>query len=356
MKIISIVGARPQFIKCSSLSQELRAEHVEVIVHTGQHYDLELSGIFFGELEIPKPDYDLGVGSGTHGYQTSQMLIKIEEVLLKEKPELVLVYGDTNTTLAGALATSKLHIPLGHIEAGLRSKDRNMPEEINRILVDHCSDLLFCPNKTSVNNLIKENISTGVHRTGDVMVDLLLRQKEVAEKSNVLQDLSLRDKQYFVVTVHRAGNTDDPQNLKNIVDALCRIDKKIVFPIHPRTEKALKEYSLYARLSEHKTVKIVKPLGYHDMVKIMNHAQKIITDSGGMEKEAYVLKVPCITLLDVTPWEVTVEDGWNVLVGANTEKIVNMARDFEPSGEQTEDFGKGQACKNIKHVIDSMMK
>jgi len=356
MKIVSIIGARPQFIKCAALTRELRTEHNEIIVHTGQHYDSNLSGVFFEELEIPKPDYNLGVGSGTHGYQIGQMLMSIENVLMKERPELTLVYGDTNTTLAGALAASKLHLPLGHVEAGLRFLDRSMPEEINRILTDHCSDLLFCPTRTTVNNLNKENIRQGVYLTGDIMVDILLRQKEVAEKSNVLQTLGLKSKQYIVVTVHRAGNTDNRESLRSIVDALCQIDQTMVFPIHPRTDGVLKRYGLYGRLEENNKIRVTKPLAYLDFLKLMNHAQKILTDSGGIQKEAYVLKVPCITLLETTGWDETIEDGWNVLVGVNTEKIVNRARDFEPRGEQREGFGKGEACKNIKNAIDSVLK
>jgi len=356
MKIVSIIGARPQFIKCAALTRELRTEHNEIIVHTGQHYDSNLSGVFFEELEIPKPDYNLGVGSGTHGYQIGQMLMSIENVLMKERPELTLVYGDTNTTLAGALAASKLHLPLGHVEAGLRFLDRSMPEEINRILTDHCSDLLFCPTRTTVNNLNKENIRQGVYLTGDIMVDILLRQKEVAEKSNVLQTLGLKSKQYIVVTVHRAGNTDNRESLRSIVDALCQIDQTMVFPIHPRTDGVLKRYGLYSRLEENNKIRVTKPLAYLDFLKLMNHAQKILTDSGGIQKEAYVLKVPCITLLETTGWDETIEDGWNVLVGVNTEKIVNRARDFEPRGEQREGFGKGEACKNIKNAIDSVLK
>ncbi len=356
MIIMSVVGARPQFVKCAALTEELRRSYDQIIVHTGQHYDYNLSEVFFEELHIPKPDYNLGVGSGTNGYQIGQMLMSIENVLIKEKPELVLVYGDTNTTVAGALAASKLHIQLGHVEAGLRYLDRSMPEEINRILTDHCSDLLFCPTKTSVNNLHKESVSQGVYLTGDVMVDILLRQKKIAEKSNVLEALGLKSKQYLVVTVHRAGNTDNRENLKSIVDALCQIDQTMVFPIHPRTEGALKRYGFYRRLKETNKIKIIKPLSYLDFLKLMNHAQKILTDSGGIQKEAYVLKVPCITLLETTGWDEIVEDGWNVLVGANKAKIVKMTQEFEPRGKQREDFGKGEACKNIKNVIDSVLK
>ena len=356
MKIVSIIGTRPQFIKCAALTRELRTEYNEVIVNTGQHYDFHLSGVFLDQLNMPKPEYDLGIGSGTHGYQIGQTLIAAEEVLLKEKPDLTLVYGDTNSTLAGALAASKLHIPLGHIEAGLRCGDRDMPEEINRTLTDHCSDLLFCPTKSSVDNLKKENINRGVYLTGDIMVDLLLKQLIIAEKSSVLQDLGLSSKQYLLVTVHRSSNTDNRQNLKNIVDALIQMDKTIVFAVHPRTEKALKTYGLYDKLIKNSKIKVIKPLGYLDFLKLMNHAKKVITDSGGMEKEAYVLKVPCVTLLQATAWDVTIEDGWNVLVGSDTEKIINMARNFKPMSGQSEDFGNGEACKNVKNIIASLFK
>ncbi len=351
MKVVSVIGARPQFIKSAALTRELRKECNEIIIHTGQHYDANLSDVFFDELEIPKPDYNLGVGSGTHGYQTGQMIMAIEQVLMKEKPEITLVYGDTNTTIAAALAASKLHITLGHVEAGLRCLDRDMPEEINRILTDHCSDLLFCPTKTGVNNLRKENIRQGVYLTGDIMVDILLKNKQVAEKSNVLEAIGLKSKQYLVVTVHRAGNTDNRENLQGIVEALCQIDQTAVFPIHPRTDGVLYKYGLYDRLKENSKIKIIKPLAYLDFLKLMNHAQKILTDSGGIEKEAYVLKVPCITLLETTAWEETVEDGWNVLVGTNTERIMDMAKNFEPRGKQREGFGKGRACQNIVSAL-----
>ena len=353
---MSVVGARPQFIKCAALTRELRTEYNEVIVHTGQHYDFDLSGVFFDQLDMPKPKYNLGVGSGTHGYQIGQMLVAIEEVLSKEKPDLTLVYGDTNSALAGALAASKLHILLGHIEAGVRTGDRSIPEEINRTLTDHCSDLNFCPTKASVNNLNNENISSGVYLTGDVMVDILLRLKAVAEKSSILQDLNLTSKQYLLVTIHRPDSTDESENLKNIVDALCQIDQTIVFTAHPRTVDALRRDGLYSKISKHKKIKIIKPVGYLESIKLMSDARKVITDSGGMQKEAYVLKVPCVTMCEVSVWPETVEDGWNVLVGADTQKIVDMARNFEPTGEQKEDFGKGEACKNVKKIIDSMWK
>jgi UDP-N-acetylglucosamine 2-epimerase (non-hydrolysing) len=332
------------------LSRELRKEFDEVIIHTGQHYDYEMNKVFFDELRIPEPDYHLGVGSGSHGYQTGEMLKRIEEVLIKEKPDLVLVFGDTNTTLAGALAASKLHIKVGHIEAGLRSFDRRMPEETNRVLTDHCSDLLFCPTETAVKILGTEGIENGVHLTGDVMVDALQENIKIAEqKSNVLDLLSLKPKEYYLATIHRPENTDVFEQLKSIVDAFCVIEK-IVFPCHPRTEKLLKQFGLWDKLTEH--VKVIKPVGYLDMLMLEKNAQKILTDSGGIQKEAYIFKVPCITLRETTEWVETVEDGWNVLVGANKEKIVKMANDFEPEGEQRAVFGSGDASEKITKVLE----
>ena len=347
MKIASIVGARPQFIKASPVSKELRKKHHEVLIHTGQHYDFELSQLFFDELGIPEPDYNLDVGSFTQGKQTGKMLMGIEKVLLKEKPDFVLVYGDTNSTLAGALASVKLHIPVGHVEAGLRSYDKSMPEEINRILADHCSDLLFCPTKTAVNNLKREGIEKGVYLTGDVMMDALLYNEEIAEeKSNIIGKLGLKNKQYLVATIHRASNTDNKKNLKNIVDAFCEIDETIIFPAHPRTVKNLREYGLHEKLYKH--VKLIKPLGYLDFLKLMRNAKKIMTDSGGIQKEAYILRVPCITLRKTTEWVETLEDGWNVLVGTNKERIVKRVSEFEPSLKTHKTrFGSGNASREI---------
>ena len=349
MKIASIVGARPNFIKCAPLSRELRKVHDEVIIHTGQHYDYEMNKIFFDELRIPMPDYHLEVGSGSHGYQTGEMLKRTEEVLTKEAPDLVLVFGDTNTTLAGALAASKLHIKVGHIEAGLRSFDRRMPEETNRVLTDHCSDLLFCPTETAVKILTKEGINNGVHLTGDVMVDALKENIEIAEKkSNVLDELSLKPKEYYLATVHRAESTDEFIMLKSIVDAFCSMGN-MVFPCHPRTEKNLKQFGLWDKLVE--KIKVMKPVGYLDMLMLEKNAKKILTDSGGIQKEAYILKVPCITLRDSTEWVETIDDGWNVLVGADKEKIIKKANDFEPENKQRDVFGDGNASERIAKSI-----
>ena len=347
MKIATVVGVRPQFIKMAPVSKELRKHFDEIVIHTGQHYDYEMNKVFFDELNIPEPDYHLGVGSGSHGYQTGEMLKRIEEVLMEEKPDFVSTYGDTNSTLAGALAGAKLHIKVGHVEAGMRSFDKSMPEEINRVLVDHCSDLLFCSTKTAVENLRREGITDGVYLTGDVMVDSLLYNKEIAEcKSAILNDLDLKSIEYLVATVHRASNTDNKENLKNMVDAFLEVDKTIIFPMHPRTEKFLKEYGLYDKLKE--SVKLIKPLGYLDFLKLMNHAKKIITDSGGIQKEAYILKVPCITLRENTEWVETVEDGWNVLAGANKKRIIKMVTNFEPLFKTHKDrFGSGNASREI---------
>lgn len=351
MKIVTIVGARPQFIKCAPVSRALRAEHTEVLVHTGQHYDANMSDVFFSELSIPAPDYNLGIGSGPQGEQTGRMLAAIEEVLLREEPDLVLVYGDTNSTLAGALAAVKLHIPVAHVEAGLRSFDRSMPEEVNRIVTDHVSDLLFCPTQTAVDNLAAEGITTGVHLTGDVMVDALLYNAGIAEESSkVLKDLGIVEGEYSVATVHRASNTDAEKNLRSIVDAFGEIDGPIVFPAHPRTVKYLKEYDLYEHLPEN--IRLTEPLAYLDMLHLMRHAGVILTDSGGVQKEAYILKVPCVTLRENTEWVETLEDGWNVLVGVDGEKIVAMARQPAPDAAQQKDqFGEGKSAVEICELI-----
>lgn len=354
MKIVSVVGARPQFIKSALISTELRKKHHEILIHTGQHYDFELSQLFFNEMGIPEPDYNLNVGSFTQGKQTGKMLTEVEKVLLKEKPDFVLVYGDTNSTLAGSLASVKLHIPVGHVEAGLRSYDKLMAEEVNRVLADHCSDLLFCPTKSAVNNLKREGIEKGVYLTGDVMVDALLYNKEIAEKkSNIIEKLRLKSKQYLVATIHRASNTDNEKNLKNIMDAFCEIDEQIVFPAHPRTVKYLKKYGFYEKLYKH--VKLIKPLGYIDFLKLMNHAKKIMTDSGGVQKEAYILRVPCITLRDTTEWVETVEDGRNILVGSDRGKIVKAVKGFEAKGMQRNIFGDGRASEKICEIFENCL-
>ncbi|MCG2736017.1 MAG: UDP-N-acetylglucosamine 2-epimerase (non-hydrolyzing) [Candidatus Methanoperedenaceae archaeon] len=351
MKIISIVGARPQFIKCAPLSKELRKTNEEKIINTGQHYDLEMSEIFFKELDIPHPDYNLGIGSGTHGEQTGRMLIEIEKILIQEKPDLVLVYGDTNSTIAGALAASKIGIRVAHVEAGLRSFDRSMPEEINRILTDHISNLLFCPTPQAVTNLKNEGIVSGVHMVGDVMQDALLIYSAAAGKvSNIIKKLDLKVNEYFVITVHRPGNTDNKENLRSIIEALKRLEGKVVFPVHPRTEKYLKEYGFWEKMPSN--VIMIKPLGYLDMLHLMNNADKILTDSGGIQKEAYMLGKPCITLRENTEWVETVDAGWNVLVGADEEMIVDAVNHFDFSKRRIPLYGEN-VCKKIVEIINN---
>jgi UDP-N-acetylglucosamine 2-epimerase len=349
MKVASIVGARPNFIKLAPISRLIRRDLEEIIIHTGQHYDYEMDKIFFQELQIADPNYHLGIGSGTHGQQTGEMLKRIEEVLLEETPDLALVFGDTNTTLAGAIAASKLHIPVAHVEAGLRSFNRRMPEEINRVLVDHCSDILFCPTRTAVDNLCREGMANKACMTGDVMLDILQECIEIAERrSQVLKDIRLQPKDYFLATVHRAENTDNPKRLENIVNALCDLGN-VVFPCHPRTKKHLMDMHLWGNLE--KNAHPIKPLGYLDMLLLEKNAKKILTDSGGVQKEAYMLKTPCITMRDETEWVETVEDGWNVLVGANKERITDAAHNFEPARKQRDVFGDGNASQKIVQCI-----
>jgi UDP-GlcNAc3NAcA epimerase len=353
MKIISIVGARPQFIKCAPVSRELRKEHEEILVHTGQHYDPEMSDIFFDELQIPRPDYNLGVGSGSHGKQMGEILARVEDVLLKEKPGLVIVYGDTNSTLAGALAAAKIHIPVAHVEAGLRSFDRTMPEEINRVVTDHVSDLLLCPTKTAVKNLAAEGVTKGVHLTGDVMVDALEYNKGVAaKKSLVLKRFGLSRKSYLVVTIHRPANTDSRVNIEAILSALGDSDIPVLFPLHPRTKNVLKEYGFLDHLPSNLIV--IEPLGYLDMLQAMAGARKILTDSGGIQKEAYLLGVPCITLRENTEWVETVKDGWNMLVGGDKGMIMDAIRTFSPTKQRSMIFGKVGASGRIAALLGDL--
>ena len=352
MKILTVVGARPQFIKAAPVSRVLRKEHQEVFVHTGQHYDYEMSKIFLEGLHLPEPEYNMGVGSGKHGEQTSKMLMALERVMLNEEPDIVLVYGDTNSTLAGALSAVKLNIPVVHVEAGLRSFNRKMPEEINRVVTDHVSDLLFCPTQTAVNNLKSEGIEDGVWLTGDVMLDALLENIEVAEeKSKILDRLGLSDEAYLLATVHRPGNTDHRDKLSEIVAALLEIEEPIVIPLHPRTEKALKQFGLYAALSADEHVILTPPLGYLDFLKLERHARMILTDSGGVQKEAYFLKRPCITLREETEWVETLENGWNVLVGADSNGIVSEIRGRTIAVKPRHVFGEGNASETIVSIL-----
>jgi len=349
MKVASIVGARPQFIKVAPVSRELRQRHTEVLIHTGQHYDPLLSDIFFEELGIPHPDYNLEVGSALHGRQTGEMLARIEETLLAEKPDWVLVYGDTNSTLAGALAAVKLHIPVAHVEAGLRSYNRAMPEEINRLVTDHISTLLFCPTERALINLEREGIRNGAYNVGDVMYDALLHNLKLASaQSRVLSRLGLRPKGYFLATVHRPSNTDDMANLQGILTAFNALDDIVVFPIHPRTQQALAA----AKIEPGPNVLAIEPVSYLDMLTLEANARAILTDSGGVQKEAYLIGVPCVTLRQDTEWIETVEAGWNILAGASPEEILQAVKRLNPPDDRPNPFGDGRASWRIVSLLE----
>lgn len=348
MKIVSVVGARPEFIQTTPVSRALRERHHEILVHTGQHYDYLMSQTFFDELGIPAPNYNLGVGSGLQGQQTAEILIRMEEVLLTERPDLVIVRGDTNSTLAGALAASKLHLPVVHIEAGERSFDRRMPEEVNRLVADRLADLHFCASQTAVGHLAAEGITRSVYWVGDVMFDAMLQNRSIARrKSNVLARLDLRPRAYALVTVHRAANTDDPARLGRIVEALNQVSEPVVFPAHPRTRQAL------ARINAHFAahVRLIEPVGYFDMMVLEDNARLIATDSGGVQREAYFLGTPCLTLRDETEWVETVVAGWNKLVAADTGQILDAWFNFVPPDEQPPIFGDGTAGQRIAQII-----
>lgn len=352
MKIVTVVGARPQFIKCAPVSRELRKVVSEVLVHTGQHYDDNMSDLFFRDLEIPKPDYNLGVGSGSHGAQSGEMLRLIEEVLVEERPDYIVVFGDTNSTLAGALAAAKLHIPVAHVEAGLRSFNRRMPEEINRVIADHLSSLHFCPTKTAVNNLAQEGITDGVELVGDVMYEALLNNSQIAEsRSTILTQLNLQPKGYFLVTVHRAENTDDGTRLQSILVALQELSAihPVIWPVHPRTRKALECH--YPSLQNSQTLRLIDPVSYLDMLVLEKHSHVILTDSGGVQKEAYWFEVPCITLRDETEWVETVEQGWNTVAGTDPARIVAAAKISIPTRGPGNYYDDGRAADRIVRIL-----
>jgi len=341
------VGARPQFIKLAAVSKALRQEHEEIIIHTGQHYDYCMSAQFFDELAIPTPNHHLGVGSGTHGVQTAGMLEAIEQVLLEERPDWVVVYGDTNSTLAGALAAAKLHIPIAHVEAGLRSFNRAMPEEINRVVTDHLSDHLFCPTETAQRNARNEGITQGVEIVEDVMYDILLQvQSKIDDRVRMLlPKLGVTPQDYLLVTVHRASNTDDPEAMHDIANVLNKLEMPIIFPIHPRTQACLGKYEITWK----KHIHFIEPVGYIDMLALQSRAYRILTDSGGIQKEAFLLGVLCITLREETEWIETVDVGWNVLVGSCQEAILDAVGMPKPKSPQKNPFGEGDAAIRIAH-------
>lgn len=351
MKILTVVGARPQFIKAAPVGKALQAAgHYQFLVHTGQHYDHNMSQVFFDELQIPQPNANLEIGSGTHGQQTGQMLMRIEEVIEQQRPDWVLVYGDTNSTLAGALAAVKLHVPVAHVEAGLRSFNREMPEEHNRVLTDHCADLLLCPTQTAVNLLAKEGITNGVHLVGDTMYDAVLQFADLArQRSTILSALQLQPKRFILATIHRPYNTDSPENLCNILQGLATLAEPVIFPVHPRTRKKLAELGLLGVSNVH----LIDPVGYLDMLALQQNARLIITDSGGVQKEAFFFAVPCVTVRPETEWVETVESGWNILVPAIQGKIrTAVMQQSWPQATPPLAFGDGRASEKIVRLLE----
>jgi UDP-N-acetylglucosamine 2-epimerase len=354
MKVVTVVGARPQFIKATPVSKALReAGHIEFLVHTGQHYDYGMSQVFFDKMGIPEPDVNLGIGSGSHGWQTGQMLIHLEVVMQAQKPDAVLVYGDTNSTLAGALAAVKLHLPLAHVEAGLRSFNREMPEEHNRVLTDHCANTAFCPTQTAVNNLARESITRGVHLVGDTMYDAVLQFVTIARhRSTILQDLGLGQKGYLLATVHRPYNTDVAENLRSLLTAFLDIEEPVIFPVHPRTRQKIGELDGTLNLPRSGgSLKLIEPVGYLDMLVLEENARLILTDSGGMQKEAYFFGIPCITLRPETEWTETVEAGWNILTGARSVEIHFALRSLTLPDKRPAIVGSGTAALEIVRIL-----
>jgi UDP-GlcNAc3NAcA epimerase len=352
MQVMTVLGARPQFIKAAPVCFALRDAGIrETLVHTGQHYDDEMSEIFFRELGIPAPDVNLGVGSGSHGKQTAAMLEGIDALLLNERPDVVLVYGDTNSTLAGALAANKLGVPVAHVESGLRSFNRTMPEETNRVLTDHCSTLLFCPTAKAVANLAAENITNGVHQVGDTMFDAVrLFTTDAEQRSRILSDLGIEPKAYYLATIHRPYTTDDQQRLAATMEALGRLDMTVVFPVHPRTMGRLRAGGIVLASN----VKAIEPVGYLDMLMLQKHARLIVTDSGGMQKEACFLGTPCVTIRTETEWTETVESGWNRLAWGDADAILAAVEQQRrtPAAPLTV-FGNGDAAAKIATCLSA---
>lgn len=373
MKIVTVIGARPQFIKAAVVSKVIAAQPWldEIIVHTGQHYDTKMSDVFFEELNIPTPKYNLGIGSASHGKQTARMLEGIEEVILDEKPDALMVYGDTNSTLAGALAASKLHVPVIHVESGLRSYNKLMPEEQNRILTDHVSDILFCPTQTAVDNLKKEGITEGVYNPGDVMLDSVMSCKNIADLrfpfSNLMKGIEcysesenyqrikaeeIKEKGYYLATIHRAENTDDKKKLGIILESFNSLDNPVLFLVHPRTIKVINETT---NSLNYRNIIFAKPVSYFEMLSLSANAKKILTDSGGLQKEAYFLNVPCVTLRDQTEWTETLHGNWNVLTKIDKEIIMHNIMNVNPVSSVLNNkyFGDGFSAAKMIDILKS---
>lgn len=356
LEIVSVVGARPNFVKLGPVHNKIKDFSNHYILHTGQHYDFEMSEIFFKEFSLPVPNFNLGIGSGSQGLQVGEMIKKIEKILTENHFDLALVYGDTNSTFAGAFAANACNIKVAHVEAGLRSFDRRMPEEINRILTDNLSEILFAPVQSAVENLRRENIFGNVVNTGDLSVEIIENARVLAKDSRILEIVGLNQKSYILFTMHRQENTASLKNLSSIVKSFEQLKNiEIIFPIHPRTKKVLKEFNLLEKLLSCKNVKLIDPVGYIDFIALIQNSSKIVTDSGGAQKEAYLLSVPCITIRKSTEWVETVEQGWNVLVDTDTEKIVEKVKDWFPSNtNQKAIFGNGDTAAIIKEKISEL--
>ncbi len=351
--IVTIIGARPQFLKAAPLSAALRATARETVIHTGQHYDRQMSGVFFDELRMPKPSYHLRVGSGSHAVQTGAMMVALERVLLRLRPDCVLVFGDTNSTLAGALVAAKLSIPLAHVEAGMRSFDRAMPEEVNRVVTDHLASILFCPSPAAKQNLAREGITKHVYVDGDNMLDLLFASLPRARKTSaILRTERLAPRAYLLMTLHRAANTDASGNLRRIVRLLRALCDDVVFPLHPRTRVRLRACGLLRTLELLPHVRLLEPVGYLDMLMLLANARMVLTDSGGVQKEAFALKVPCLTLRTTTEWVETVSLGWNRLVGMEVAPIIRLVRSGLHPKPHRQIYGNGHASSAIaRHLV-----
>jgi UDP-N-acetylglucosamine 2-epimerase (non-hydrolysing)/UDP-GlcNAc3NAcA epimerase len=354
MRIVTVIGNRPQFVKAAAVSRPLRERHEELILNTGQHHDDELSRVFFEELDVPAPARELGIHDGSPTSQTSRMLAALEPLLGELEPDLVLVYGDTNSTLAGALAAAQRHTPLAHVEAGMRSFDRAMPEELNRVLTDHASDLLLCSTETAVANLEREGVAGEVRLVGDAMADVTLAFAPVAERrSRALEEHGLAPGEYLLVTAHRAGNVDDPARLAKLVELLEALPLPAVFPLHPRTRARLEAAGLLDRVQAAAGLRLAPPLGYLDFLILARNARAVVTDSGGVQKEAYLLGTPCVTLRDTTEWVETVESGWNVLVDLDRDAALTAIGRPPPTGERPELYGGGRAGQRIADAVDA---
>lgn len=358
MKIVTIVGARPQFVKAAAVSRIIREKHTEILVHTGQHYDNNMSDVFFEELHIPKPDINLGVGSGSHAKQTAEMMVGIEEILLKEKPDYLLVYGDTNSTLAGAIAASKIHVPIVHVEAGLRSFNMRMPEEQNRILTDRISRLLLCPTDVAVENLKKEGLTEGVYNVGDVMCDAVLYYSKLLDEKPAAYYFSHLEglfgeivpvDEWYLATIHRAENTDSIEKIKEVLDAFEQLDAPVIFPVHPRTKGLVKELK---ETHGYQNILFIEPMGYLDMLYFVKNAKKAVTDSGGLQKETYILDTPCVTVRDQTEWVETLIGNHNILAKPNAKDIVDKVMNTVINYDKKKAYyGNGNAAKKICDLL-----